>query len=502
MGSAEPRTPAELLGVAGRLLALGRVEEAIVAYRRLLEIRPGLPDSWYNLGYLLQRARRFDEALEAYAQALCRGVSAPWEVCLNRATVLAQHLARPQEAEAELLQALRWNPAYVPALVNLGNIHEQSGRREEALTAYEAALAIEPASALALSRLANLVPSGPALDALIERLRTALARPGIGPVDRADLAFGLGKALDEMGRFAEAFQAYSVANQSSRSAAGAAGAYDRLAHERFIDRLIETFDRPASASGPFEHAPAIFICGMFRSGSTLAEQILAGHPRVTAGGEIDLLPIIAEEALASLRQPEGLPLRPSDDALQAMRSRYRAGVAARHPIVDILTDKRPDNFLYVGLIKEMFPGALILHTRRNPLDNCLSVYFTHLGRSMAYASDLDDIAHWYGQYVRLMQHWKALYPTTLHDVDYDHLVVEPRAVMAEMLRFCGLSWDDACLSFHRTQSIVATPSAWQVRQPLYRRASGRWRNYESHLRGVRSALADVSHPFGAAGGSG
>lgn len=154
----------------------------------------------------------------------------------------------------------------------------------------------------------------------------------------------------------------------------------------------------------------------------------------------------------------------------------------------IVTDKRPDNFLHVGLIKAMFPEAKIVHTQRDPLDNLLSLHFLHLDPAMPYALDLEDAAHWHGEYRRLMAHWKALYSADIHDVDYDQLVRDPRPVIERLLEFLGLEWEDQCLAFHSGERVVKTASVWQVRQPLYTRSSGRWRNYERHLRPLIEAF--------------
>lgn len=474
---------------AARALRSGRLPEAVAAHLQALEADPHWADGWYNLGYLQQQARQFENALRSYERALAEGVSGPEEVHLNRATVLAEHLRRSDAARAALQDALRCDPRYVPALVNLGNLHEQGGRRDDARQAYEAALAVDPGQSLALARLPNLTRISTAQDPLIGRLRQAITRPGASAAEQADLGFGLGKALDDARAYDEAFAAYAAANAASRASTGPAPVrYDRAGHERFIDRLMNLFDRPVPAR-PADDAAPVFICGMFRSGSTLIEQVLASHPRVTAGGEIDLLPEIAARTLGRHLGPPPLPL--DDPDLQPLRHAYRSGIALRFPGADVLTDKRPDNFLHIGLIKAMFPQARILHTCRSVLDNCLSVYFLHLSHSMPYALDLQDIAHWYRQYRRLMAHWKSLYGADIHDVDYDALVAQPRPVIEGALAHCGLDWSDACLAFHATPSVVMTPSAWQVRQPLYTRSSGRWRHYERHLGPLREALGDT-----------
>ena len=158
----------------------------------------------------------------------------------------------------------------------------------------------------------------------------------------------------------------------------------------------------------------------------------------------------------------------------------------------LVTDKRPDNFLHIGLAKALFPDARIVHTVREPLDNLLSLWFLHLDPAMAYALDLEDAAHWHGQYRRLMAHWKALWPGDVFDLDYDALVADLRPNVAALLDFLGLGWDEKCLAFHAADNVVKTASAWQVREPLYRRSSGRWRHYARHLGPLRAALAQSS----------
>ncbi|MEQ1806587.1 MAG: tetratricopeptide repeat protein, partial [Burkholderiaceae bacterium] len=287
-----------LLGSAMMLLRAGRIREAIAAHEKLLALSPCLPDSWYNLAHLQAQARLFDAALASYQRALHHGVGGPEEVRLNRAVIFAEHLRRTDEAVRELEAALELSPDYVPALLNLGNIHEQRGDRESALVAYERVLVVDPSNALALSRLPNLKTVPSTEDGLIRRLREAIARPASTASDRADLGFGLGKALDSAGAYDEAFAAYAEANRASRQSAGPNGVrYDAQAQGRFVERLIAAFPLQPSPVrlAPSPRRPPVFICGMFRSGSSLVEQILASHSSVTAGGEIDLLPTIANE---------------------------------------------------------------------------------------------------------------------------------------------------------------------------------------------------------------
>lgn len=479
---------------AETLLGQGRFGESVRLWHELLRWSPADAQAWFNLAWLLQQLGQFHPALQAYSRAVTCGVTDPAEAHVNRGVILAEQLERPGEAREEFERALSLDPAHVPALVNLGNLHEQHGDRAAARQAYERALALEPDQPLALARLPDLKDLDGASDALIGRLRTALSRHDLSPLQRADLAFGLGKALDSVGQYDEAFEAYRGANMASAELARAAGAaYDRLAHERLIDHLIQTDTggHPAHSRDEEDSRKVrrLFICGMFRSGSTLVEQILASHPEVTPGGEVDVLPALVRKHLRGLREPF---VTPDDALIKTLRDEYRSAVDALFPAAQVLTDKRPDNFLHLGLIRRMFPDSCIVHTRRNPMDNCLSVYFLHLGASMPYATDLEDIAHWYRQYRRLATHWQRRFGGHVHEIDYDQLVVQPQQVIERLLAHCGLPWNAHCLDFHRTPTRVKTPSAWQVRQPLYTRSCGRWRRYARHLAPLREALGDLA----------
>jgi Tfp pilus assembly protein PilF len=471
---------AELLGTEGRM------QEAIAAYQRVLAVSPALPDCWYNLAVLFRKTRQFSAALACYQQALDRGVAQPEEVHLNRGVIYADYLRQDEAAERELAAALALNPTYIPALINLANLHEDLGRRSQALSTYEQILTLEPDSALALARYASLKTVSTPDDPLIGRLRQALAEPR-ADADRASLGFALGHALDSCGAYAAAFDVYAAANRDSRaSAAPGTAPYDRHAEEQLTDRLIAAFHAVCSsvASHPVRTRP-IFICGMFRSGSTLTEQLLAGHPRITAGGELDLLPHMVQEALVPF--PESTPKLPPPQ-LEALAAHYLDSLAELFPGAEYVTDKRPDNFLYIGLIKRLFPDAKIVHTTRNPLDNCLSIFFLHLDHSKSYALDLMDIGHHHRQYVRLMAHWKALFGADILDVNYDELVREPKPVIERLLAFLGLEWDERCLALSTAGRAVKTASVWQVREPLYQRSSGRARHYAQELDALRGYL--------------
>ena len=230
---------------------------------------------------------------------------------------------------------------------------------------------------------------------------------------------------------------------------------------------------------------------MFRSGSTLCEQLLAACPGVAAGGERDFLPRHVASELQPF--PESMASI-SLGSLDSLARRYLDELARLFPAAAYVTDKRPDNFLYIGLIKSLFPHARIVHTTRDPLDNCLSIFFLHLDHRMSYALDLMDIGHHFRQYYRLMAHWKRLFGADIFDFSYDAFVREPGPTAARLFEFLGLPWEDRYLASPPSAAAIKTASVWQVREPLYRRSSGRARHYARHLVALRDYLADLLPP--------
>ena len=476
---------------AQRLQGLNLVAEAIAAHQRVLLRWPNHSNSWFNLGVLFRKARRLDEALVCYQKALNLGISNPEEVHLNRGVIYADYLRQDAAAERELQAALALSPGYIPALLNLANIHEDRGRRDEAQGLYRQILALDPQDALALTRYANMQSPSDCDAALVAQLQRAIGSAEATDEGRANLGFALGRVLDARGAYDEAFTAYATANSLSRaSAAPGTARYDRREQEQYIDRLIEAGAPPsvrtvaADRRGP----RPIFVCGMFRSGSTMAEQLLAEHPGVAAGSELDLLPSWVAGELAPY--PEALGALSGAD-LERLARRYLATTGELFPGATHVTDKRPDNFLYIGLIKLLFPDAKIVHTTRDPLDNCLSIFFLHLDQRMSYATDLLDIGHYYREYRRLMIHWKRLFGADIIDLNYDHFVREPHIVAPPVFEALGLRWDPRFLGHARSGRSVQTASVWQVREPLYRRSSGRSQHYARQLAPLRDYLADL-----------
>lgn len=461
-----------------RLQNARRWAEAAAAWEAALMRRPDHADGWYNLGFVRRQAGDPHGALAAYDRALALGAEGPEEIRVNRAVIYADLLNRPEEAEAELRAALALNPAYRPARINLGNLYEDLGDRERSRAHYEAMLADDPGDRHALARLAAVVPAEEETErGLCEALRRALGAVGSDFEDRAALGFALARRLDALERYDEAFDAALDANAAARAAAPPAlRRYDPEAYRRALDasRALPPVDE-AGRDG----RELVFVCGMFRSGSTLLEQILGAHPAIQSLGELPHLPRFA----ASIpNYPAGLATLPAE-RLEAMRRAYLAALPRDTGAV-LFTDKRPDNVWHAPLIRRLFPAAKIVVTERERLDNCVSVFFMHAAPQVTYAYDPAECSTHWRLTAEAAALWKATWPAAVRGVGYEALIADPQGTATDFLAWLGLPFDPACLEFHRTKGLVRTESVWQVRRPIYRSSAGRSRNYARRLEGL------------------
>ena len=449
---------------------LGDTDAAIGQYTRLLARQPKMASAYFNVALLYRKIKRHDDAIAAYEKAIRLGLDGVEEVHSNLGVLYAE-LRRPDDARSHYRRALDTRPNYVPAMYNLAGLHEECGDRNGAIELYEKILAIDSTHWDSLIRLAYARRMGDASDPLLEMLRQGQTRAN-DPLAGEGLRFAEGKVLDDLGRYDEAYAAYQAANSLSRRRQGP---YNRLAAENARESICRFFDRRRIESLESGSAAApIFVCGMFRSGSTLIEQILSAHPDIEAGGELDLLPWLMSKRLAPY--PQRLETATPQD-IASVADEYMSLRTELLPEAALVTDKRPDNLVHLGLIRALFPKARIIHTRRNKRDTCLSVYFQHLGGNLNYASDLADIAHYYEQQDALLEHWAGIMPDNLYSVNYDELVADPEPIVRGVTDFLGVEWSDRCLDFHSADTQVRTASIWQVREPLHRRSSGRWKNY-------------------------
>ena len=471
-----------LQSVPGNLEAINRVADylhqrawpldpATDAYRAYLDNHSDDANAAFNLAFYLGKDGEFEPAVAMYQRALDLGIDAPEEAQVNIANICMDHLYDNEQAQTHLERALELNPRYKGAWYNLGNLSERLGDRERAQACFEKCLELDPQDTAALARLGEVHRFESPQDPILARLQTA------APASRnSSLHFALGRAHDQLGDYDAAWRQFTKANRLDRRYLAP---YDPAKIEEQFRRIISVFDASRLAQFPGESHSPIFICGMFRTGSTLLEQMLGAHPAVTAGGEQEYFSRLVHRHLADY--PNDLK-QLTAEKVEAWRENHRVHCERLTRGATRLTDKRPDNFLFVGLIKTIIPAARFVVTERDWRDVALSIFSNRLGAAQNYATRLQDIRHYLDQHARLVDHWAEVLGNDLLRVRYADLVADPRGTLGGLLEALDLAWDDRCLAFNQPGRSVSTASAWQVREPLYSTSIGRWRNYELEFR--------------------
>jgi len=453
--------------LAKLLLDVGRTEESIASARRAVELAPGLGAAHENLANALLNVN-MERAVRHYRAAL---ESSPQDAEVhNRLGIALRLLGRTDEGEASTRKALELKPGYAPALAALAEVRADRGEFEAAEELFKQALAAQSDLSdawVGLSRLRKFTTADADWLAQAERLLESSS-----PREAAALGYAIGKYYDEIDDPDRAFASYRRANETARRHARA---YDRQAVEQQVDALIAAYGQPIVAvTGATQTRRPVLIVGMPRSGTSLTEQILASHPAVFGAGELSYWHSVS----AALRRTPGV----DDAAIREAGAGYERLLLELSSAAVRVADKMPTNFLELGLIHRAVPGARIVHMQRDPIDTCLSIYFQDFRSTLAYANDLDDLAHFYRQYQRLMNHWRQVLPEdVLLEVPYESLTEDAEVWTRRMLEFIDLPWDQRCLEFHQTRRSVVTASKWQVRQKINRSSVARWRRYADHI---------------------
>jgi tetratricopeptide (TPR) repeat protein len=465
-------------GLGGEWAAQGEWEKAAVCFQQAVDIDPSFFEAHCNLGNAWRTTGRIERSLQSYDRAL-QIMPRFAEAHCNRAIAL-RLLGRTVEAQTACSSALEINSRFAAAFIVLGELSADSGDFIEAERHFRRAISIEPEMPEAWAGLAGL-RSMTAADADWLMHAKSIAERPLPPRKLAVLEFAIGKYLDDVREFEQAFAHFRVANEAQKRCRPP---HDRQALTRAVDSIVRDHDAPWIADARRNASDSqrpVFIVGMLRSGTTLAEQILASHPSTFGAGELPFW----NTAFTELRT-EGGSMPSREGVLGRVTADYLRVLDCLSSGALRLVDKMPTNFAFLGLIHALFPRARIIHLRRNPLDTCLSIYFQNFDSAITYGNDLGDLAHYFQQYLRLMQHWRALLPPdAMLEVQYEELVADQESWSRRMIEFIGLPWDPACLEFHRGRRTVLTASKWQVRQKINSTAVGRWRNYAGHLGPLR-----------------
>lgn len=517
--SLQPGFAAALRELANAHVMNSEPLKAIIHYQKALELEPDFVTR-FNLGNTYRDLERWDEAIECYQQCINLNPDFP-DAQKELASALIVQFKYPRAMEV-LEKAI----AKYPNISDLHYLHaiayQEQGDSDIALEHYRHVLSLDSDNFNAQSGVAGILGLQGNYTEACELLEQMLRdRPGepsavltyahfahkIGKSDQAisivsdllesgsvkertqsKLHFSLAQLFERKHEYDTAFTHYEAGNRLRGAQ------YNHESYDRMFDALMDIYTREFilshSGSG-IESDKPIFIVGMPRSGTSLAEQILASHPLVFGAGELRninyLVDRLPETMSASLPYPFCLE-NITEALLTGLANEYLQELGERSSGEQHVTDKMPLNFIHLGFINLLFPHARIIHCERDPIDVCLSCYCKHFSGEHPYAYSLTDLGHFYRLYQKLMIHWKRVISNPVYELKYENLVLNQEDETRKLLDFCGLDWNEDCLEFHRTARTVSTASHEQVRQPMYTGSIGKWRRYEAHLDPLLTAL--------------
>ena len=490
---ADPQGPDNHYRLADVYFMQDRLLDAEKSLRSALAIEPASPEFLELLGWILRDQGRLDESMSVIESAL---ELAPNSVSArNNLARTMRELGDANGALEQLSKSLQLDPSRADTHNYIGKCLIALGDSEQAVEHFRKSISLDPGFVMAWENLARARKFGNEDREEIARLEKVVEKRGLMDAMKASLHFALGKIEDDCGEYDRAFAHYRDANTIKAKTM----VFDADLHRDLTTRKIEALDsrlfEAKKGMGNDSDVP-VFIVGMLRSGTTLVEQILSSHRQIHGAGELSVMNSVRVSGPGSEDSP--------DDHIAALESLTPDNIRelAEGYLIQLtrdagdslrVTDKMPHNYLHLALIAILFPGARVIHCRRNPMDNCLSIYFQHLDFHNPYACDLKAIGQWYHEYQRLMEHWKKVLPVRIHELDYEQLVADQESTTKAMVEFCGLEWDPSCLEFQRNRRVVLTASDWQVRQTLYSGSVERWKNYRKHLVPLEQALAGSLH---------
>lgn len=481
------------LGAGNTLRDMGKHQEAISKFRLALAINPNFAEAYHYMGVAFLEKENLEDAIPVLRKAVALR-PAYGEAQLTLANALEQD-GKSEEALAIYRTILDRNPNNVSVLNNVGNILKNLGRMDEAIEAYNKALEIDPEHAPAYYNLSRSQKSqGEGNET--SRLEEMLKDKTLDVARRVNLHFTLGKIYDDLGIYDKAFHHFESGNDLDTRGEP----FNADGHSMVVNRIMAVFNKNILSSrrgmGSESDLP-VFIVGIPRSGTTLAEQILSSHPLVFGAGELSEIGAIANRLAEAIGGGNVYPEAALElDALTAVKlaERYIGHLKSLGGKAIRVTDKMPGNFIHLGLISLLFPNAKIINCRRDPFDVSLSCYFQHFTAIMPFSRKLSDLGRYYLDYHRLMEHWHKVLPLQILDVNYEDMIADHEGMSRKIVEFVGLEWDDKCLDFYNQERPVKTASSWQVRQPIYATSVARWQNYKKFIGPLKKIIDPIVGP--------
>ena len=483
-----------LAEVAARL---GRDADAENLLARCLELSPSFNFARQNYSYVLNRNNKFEQVLEQ-SEILLKADPKNLSY-MNLKAVALSKIGDYTNAIKLYEKVLANNPGYAKIWHSFGHTLKTAGLTDRAIEAYRKSIELEPTYGEAYWSLANLKTVKFSAEDVGE-MSAQLSSSQLSNEQRFHFDFALGKAREDQKQYAESFRHYQAGNLLRSAAIGYSAERNskkvEISKKLFTKQFFEQrIDFGISSAEP------IFILGMPRAGSTLIEQILSSHSHVEGTMELpDIISITKDlyrkqtDTRAKLYYPALLDISKQQSSMYGQRYLDNTAVHRKNA-TPFFIDKMPNNFAHLALIQLVLPNAKIIDARRNPMACCFSNFKQHFARGQNFSYSLNDMGRYYRDYVELMAHFDSVLPGRVHRVHYENMVENTEAEVRSLLAYCGLPFEQGCLSFYDNDRPVRTASSEQVRQPIYKDGVEHWRHFEAWLGPLKDSLGPVLESY-------
>ena len=475
-----PKHPFAWKVLGAVLMQMGKMNESLVVFQKNVQLNPQDAEAHNNLGVLLQEAQgRLKEAEECYKKAIT--LKPNYAVCHYNLGNTLKEQGRLDEAETNYKKAIALKPDYAECHYNLGITLQARGKLDEAETNYKKAIALKPDYAEAHRNL-TVLKKFDVQDEQYSKMQELYLDKNISEDQRCHINFGLAKACEDLGDIEKAFQHYREGNELRKKLLN----YNINQDIKLFRQIKYTYPRikknSLKADKLLKNLIPIFIVGLPRSGTTLVEQIISSHPKVTGAGELNFAAQFGSTIAQGLSDL-------NTNSLINFRERYLSKLQSVSKGNLVVTDKMPQNFRYIGLLAAAFPEAKIVHVKRNPAAVCWANYKQYfVVKNIGYCYAIDDLISYHKLYENLMIFWANSLSEKIYNLDYEKLTVNQESVTRHLIDYLELDWDEKCLSPQNNKRNVATASNVQIRKKVYRDSSKQWKKYQPFLNGAFDSL--------------
>ena len=455
---------------------------------KALKLDPTYSLAWANLAQVFSVTGQLDKAKKSFKNIL-NMTPKNGLIWAEYGTVLTK-LANYKEGRDAYLKALEFKPDSPRVHLSLGHVYKTMGEIDNSIDSYKNTILQNNLSGEAYWSLANLKTYSFSMNEIKDMEETL--KGDMSDIERSQMYFALGKAYEVKKDFDKSFKNYYEGNKVKKALIKYSSDDTTDNTKRILDFFNQENIQKLAKSSTNDRDP-IFILGMPRSGSTLVDQIISSHSKVDGTQELPNIIKIAAELNSNNQNNYPEVLKELDDSkLSNLGKVYISETAWARDTAPFFIDKMPNNFIHIGLIKTILPNAKIIDTRRDPMDTCFSCFKQFFARGQLFTYSLEDLGNYYTDYIRAMNHWHNVYGKDIYTVHYDNVINETEETIRELIDYCELPFEKECLEFYNSSRPVKTPSAEQVRQPIYKSGLNYWKNYEKHLLPLKKIIDEIN----------